>query len=76
MPSAADQLAADAADAADVGDTAVACPACRVPLSAPRDVRRVDSRVLLEGSRELVIEHHGNRYHLRVTRSDKLILTK
>lgn len=70
MPSATDQVAADASDAA------AACPACHVLLSPPRDVPRIDSRVLLDGSRELVIEHHGNCYHLRVTRSDKLILTK
>jgi hemin uptake protein HemP len=38
--------------------------------------RRVASTHLLEGARELVIEHEGNEYHLRVTRNDKLILTK
>jgi hemin uptake protein HemP len=38
--------------------------------------RRIASQCLLEGSRELVIEHQGNEYHLRLTRNDKLILTK
>lgn len=39
-------------------------------------VRRMASKRLLAGGRELVIEHHGNEYHLRLTRNDKLILTK
>jgi hemin uptake protein HemP len=36
----------------------------------------VDSRRLLEGGRELVIDHAGVEYRLRLTRNDKLILTK
>ncbi|MGN6091430.1 MAG: hemin uptake protein HemP [Luteibacter jiangsuensis] len=48
-----------------------------VPLrAAPVAVRRVESKNLLDGSRELVIEHQGSEYHLRLTRNDKLILTK
>jgi hemin uptake protein HemP len=39
-------------------------------------VRRIASQALLEGARELVIEHEGSEYHLRLTRNDKLILTK
>ncbi|TAL90575.1 MAG: hemin uptake protein HemP [Rhodanobacter sp.] len=38
--------------------------------------RRVPSEVLLDGHRELVIQHQGSEYHLRLTRNDKLILTK
>ena len=38
--------------------------------------RRVSSDSLLEGERELVIQHQGSEYHLRLTRNDKLILTK
>ena len=38
--------------------------------------RRVSSQQLLKGERELVIQHQGNEYHLRLTRNDKLILTK
>lgn len=42
----------------------------------PSPVRIVDSRLLLAGERELVIAHQGQAYHLRLTRNDKLILTK
>ncbi|GAP65110.1 Hemin uptake protein HemP [Mizugakiibacter sediminis] len=38
--------------------------------------RRIESAQLLQGARELVIEHLGGEYHLRLTRNDKLILTK
>ena len=38
--------------------------------------RRVSSQSLLGGGRELVIQHQGSEYHLRLTRNDKLILTK
>lgn len=48
-----------------------------VPLRAvPAATRRIESQRLLDGSRELVIEHQGAEYHLRLTRNDKLILTK
>jgi len=40
------------------------------------ETRRVSSELLLKGARELVIQHQGNEYHLRLTRNDKLILTK
>lgn len=47
--------------------------------SAPRAgeaaVRTTSTR-LLGGGRQLVIEHAGQEYHLRLTRNDKLILTK
>jgi hemin uptake protein HemP len=36
----------------------------------------ISSARLLAGARELVIEHAGQEYHLRLTRNDKLILTK
>ena len=42
----------------------------------PSETRRVSSQSLLKGERELVIQHQGNEYHLRLTRNDKLILTK
>ncbi len=38
--------------------------------------RRVDSSTLLGRQREVVIVHRGQEYRLRVTKSDKLILTK
>lgn len=48
----------------------------RPAFRAPRPVARISSSSLLSGSRELVIEHAGQEYHLRLTRNDKLILTK
>ncbi|HET6554949.1 MAG TPA: hemin uptake protein HemP [Dyella sp.] len=44
--------------------------------STEAPARRVSSQSLLNGERELVIQHQGNEYHLRLTRNDKLILTK
>lgn len=56
---------------------AIARPAGTLGLEIDaRTVRRVDSDVLLQGARELVIRHQGGEYHLRLTRNDKLILTK
>ena len=37
---------------------------------------RIDSQHLLQGGRELFIAHAGEEYRLRLTRNDKLILTK
>jgi hemin uptake protein HemP len=39
-------------------------------------IPRIDSRRLMAGANELVIEHAGQEYRLRLTRNDKLILTK
>jgi len=39
-------------------------------------IRRVDSAALFEHGREVIIVHHGQEYRLRITKSDKLILTK
>lgn len=39
-------------------------------------LRRISSQRLLAGERELVIQHMGSEYHLRLTRNGKLILTK
>jgi hemin uptake protein HemP len=36
----------------------------------------VDARQLFQGRREVVIEHDGVRYRLRITRRNKLILQK
>jgi hemin uptake protein HemP len=38
--------------------------------------RQVPSAALFQGRREIVIVHHGQEYRLRITRADKLILTK
>jgi hemin uptake protein HemP len=40
------------------------------------DIPVADSLTLMSGKRELVIRHNGQAYRLRVTASDKLILTK
>lgn len=50
-------------------------PAPRPEPAAPSDPRRVRSEDLLKGGVELVIEHHGREYRLRVTQNGKLILT-
>jgi hemin uptake protein HemP len=50
-------------------------PAEAVIAEAPL-VRRVESASLFQRGREVVIVHHGQEYRLRITRSDKLILTK
>lgn len=39
-------------------------------------IRRCDSRDLFGGARELLIEHAGNEYRLRLTSQGKLVLTK
>jgi hemin uptake protein HemP len=39
-------------------------------------VHRVESAALFQRGREVVIVHHGQEYRLRITKSDKLILTK
>ena len=41
-----------------------------------RATARIASTRLLRGSRELVIEHEGDEYRLRLTSNNKLILTK
>jgi len=42
----------------------------------PPTVRRLDTGPLLEGAREIIIVHRGQEYRLRVTRAEKLLLTK
>lgn len=37
---------------------------------------RVSSEVLFSGAQQLVIEHAGEEYQLRITKQGKLILTK
>lgn len=44
--------------------------------SRPAPLRRIDTETLLQREREIVIVHRGQEYHLRVTKSGKLILTK
>jgi hemin uptake protein HemP len=42
----------------------------------PSQTRVFDVRELLDGGREIIIVHGSQRYRLRVTANDKLILTK
>lgn len=49
-------------------------PADGLPIAEA--VRVISSQRLMDGARELRIEHAGSEYRLRVTRNDKLILTK
>ena len=46
------------------------------PAKNTADRPRVDSQQLLRGAQAVEIEHAGQRYLLRVTRENKLILTK
>jgi hemin uptake protein HemP len=46
-----------------------------IPASFGR-VRRIDSQTLLGSANEILIEHEGSDYRLRLTRQGKLILTK
>ena len=50
-----------------------------VPLSArspERGPQKIDVANLFAGKREVVIVHRGEEYRLRITRQEKLILTK
>lgn len=53
-------------------------PSPRTPLAhKPAESKpRFNSRELFRGHQELVIEHAGEEYRLRLTRNDKLILNK
>lgn len=54
----------------------LALPSLLPSASSVAATRHVSSQTLLDGARELVIQHQGSEYHLRLTRNDKLILTK
>ncbi len=38
--------------------------------------RRLSLEAILEGRREVIIQHRGEDYRLRLTSNDKLLLTK
>ena len=63
----------DARNHLPVPDPAGATPDEHV--AAPSGPRRVRSEDLLKGGVELLIEHQGREYRLRVTQNGKLILT-
>jgi len=46
------------------------------PTAEPTTGRQVPSAAIFQGRREIIIVHHGQEYRLRITRADKLILTK
>lgn len=46
-----------------------AAPSTAMPMA-------LDSRHLFAQTKEILIEHHGELYRLRLTRNDKIILTK
>ena len=60
----------------DDSSPAQALPARPAASTAPHTRRRIDSRELLGGDRELLIQHQQQVYRLRVTAQGKLILTK
>lgn len=51
-------------------------PAPPLPTPSTAERPRVDSGQLFQGASAIEIEHAGQRYLLRVTRENKLILTK
>lgn len=52
-------------------------PSSGQPVASALDaVPRVSSATLMQGGTLVEIEHAGQRYQLRVTRENKLILTK
>ncbi|MBP1204181.1 hemin uptake protein HemP [Duganella sp. 1411] len=50
-------------------------PAMVSAVSAATPVKRISSAGLMDGGREVEIEHAGRVYRLRVTQLNKLILT-
>ena len=46
------------------------------PPELGRAIPEVDVKSIVAGGREAVILHEGERYRLRITANDKLILTK
>ncbi|SDF39286.1 MULTISPECIES: hemin uptake protein HemP [unclassified Duganella] len=53
----------------------VAHPVAAVAAQAVKPVKRITSASLMDGGRELEIEHSGRVYRLRITQLNKLILT-
>lgn len=51
-------------------------PARRESTEGSEAPLEIDTRQLLGGQRELTIIHAGERYRLRITSTNKLILTK
>jgi hemin uptake protein HemP len=47
-----------------------------IPSVPPTPPKEVDVHVLIGNGREVILVHRGERYRLRITAQDKLILTK
>jgi hemin uptake protein HemP len=45
-------------------------------VTVPADAKTIDSAALFGGGKEIIIRHAHSEYRLRITRADKLILTK
>jgi len=56
--------------------TATVPPPALATASSTEAARTISSQELMQGHRELLIEHAGETYRLRVTRNGKLILNK
>ena len=46
------------------------------PKSGPNEPHRIPASTLLAGRREVILQHDGQEYRLRLTSNGKLILTK
>jgi hemin uptake protein HemP len=51
-------------------------PAASTSNSTPSDIPVIDVRDIMADGREAVLIHDGERYRLRITAKDKLLLTK
>ena len=57
-------------------ETQVKTPLSTTPVDSNPARPRIESEEILRGNTTVEIEHAGQRYLLRVTRENKLILTK
>jgi len=61
------------------GSPTLAPAASQIPARTgqqPPSQNGIPTELLFKGSQEILINHHGEIYRLRVTRNSKLILTK
>ena len=61
------------------GNPALAPAASRLPVGPrqqPPSQKGIPADLLFQGSQEILINHNGEIYRLRITRNSKLILTK
>jgi hemin uptake protein HemP len=48
----------------------------RAPSTDPRTPPKIETAQLMQGRREILIQHGSQQYRLRITSAGKLILTK